>query len=60
MVVPLQPGDEPNRPCIQLYHHVATQVALRGKNVLEVSCGHGGGAAYLGRALQPQSYTALT
>jgi ubiquinone/menaquinone biosynthesis C-methylase UbiE len=59
MGIPLQPDDEPNRACIQLYHHVATQVSLRGKKVLEVSCGHGGGAAYLARTLQPQSYTAL-
>jgi SAM-dependent methyltransferase len=57
--IPLAPGDEPNRACIQLYHHVATQVALRGKNVLEVSCGHGGGASYLTRTLQPKHYTAL-
>jgi ubiquinone/menaquinone biosynthesis C-methylase UbiE len=59
MGIPLVHGDEPNRACIQLYHHVATQVELRGKNILEVSCGHGGGASYLMRALQPQHYTAL-
>jgi ubiquinone/menaquinone biosynthesis C-methylase UbiE len=59
MGIPLQPEDEPNRACIQLYHHVATQVGLRGKNVLEASCGHGGGASYLARTLQPQRYTAL-
>jgi ubiquinone/menaquinone biosynthesis C-methylase UbiE len=59
MDIPLAPGDEPNRACIQLYHHVATQVELRGKNVLEVSCGHGGGASYLTRTLQPKNYTAL-
>ncbi len=59
MAIPLTPGDEPNRACIQLYHHVATQVDLRGKNVLEVSCGHGGGASYLARRLQPKNYTAL-
>src|SRR5271170_7619312 len=59
MGIPLVPGDEPNRACIQLYHHVATQVELRGKNVLEVSCGHGGGASYLTRTLQPKNYTAL-
>ena len=59
MGIPLSPGDEPNRACIQLYHHVATQVELCGKNVLEVSCGHGGGASYLTRTLQPKNYTAL-
>jgi SAM-dependent methyltransferase len=59
MNLPLAPGDEVNRACIQLYHHVATQVPLLGKNVLEVSCGHGGGASYLTRTLRPDSYTAL-
>ena len=57
--LPLEPGDEPNRACIQLYHHVATQVDLRGKDVLEVSCGHCGGASWLTRTLHPASYTGL-
>lgn len=57
--LPLEPADEPNRACIQLYHHVATQADLRGKLVLEVSCGHGGGASYLTRTLRPASYTGL-
>ncbi len=51
--------DEPNRACIQLYHHVASQVDLRGKEVLEVSCGHGGGASWITRTMQPASYTGL-
>ncbi len=59
MNIPLAPEDEKNRACIQLYHHVATQVSLAGKKVLEVSCGHGGGASYLVRTLKPQNYTAL-
>src|ERR1700722_5155332 len=59
MGIPLAPQDEINRACIQLYHHVAAQVELRGKNILEVSCGHGGGASYLSRTLQPKNYTAL-
>jgi SAM-dependent methyltransferase len=57
--IPLRPEDEINRACTQLYHHVATQAELRGKNILEASCGHGGGAAYLTRTFQPQRYTAL-
>lgn len=57
--LPLEPADEPHRACIQLYHHVATQVELRGQNVLEVSCGHGGGASFLTRTLQPARYTGL-
>ncbi len=55
----LDPADEPNRASIQLYHHVATQVDLQGKNVLEVSCGHGGGASWLTRTQHPASYTGL-
>lgn len=57
--LPLDPADEPDRACIQLYHHVATQADLRGKNVLEVSCGHGGGASWLTRTLRPARYTGL-
>lgn len=59
MGIALPPADEPNRACIQLYHHVASQVALRGKEVLEVSCGHGGGAAYVARTFQPLRYVGL-
>lgn len=57
--LPLEPADEPNRACIQLYHHIATQVELRGRDVLEVSCGHGGGASWITRTLRPASYTGL-
>ena len=59
MGLPLTPADEPNRASIQLYHHVATQENLTGKKVLEISCGHGGGASYLTRTLQPAHYTGL-
>ncbi|OBF03055.1 SAM-dependent methyltransferase [Mycobacterium sp. ACS4054] len=59
MGVPLSPSDEPNRFFIQLYRRVATQVDLNGKQVLEVGCGHGGGASYLTRALHPASYTGM-
>ena len=52
-------SDEPDRFCIQLYHSTATQADLTGKQVLEVSCGHGGGASYLVRTLQPASYSGL-
>ncbi len=55
----LDAEDEPNRACIQLYHHVASQVDLSGKQVLEVSCGHGGGASWIARTMKPTSYTGL-
>jgi ubiquinone/menaquinone biosynthesis C-methylase UbiE len=59
MALPLDSSDEPNRFSIQLYHQTATQVDLSGKKVLEVSCGHGGGASYLVRTSHPASYTGL-
>lgn len=59
MALPLTEADEPNRYFIQLYHRVASQIDLTGKRVLEVSCGHGGGASYLMRTLGPASYTGL-
>jgi ubiquinone/menaquinone biosynthesis C-methylase UbiE len=59
MALPLEASDEPNRAHINLYHRVATQADLSGKKVLEVSCGHGGGASYIMRSLHPASYTGL-
>ena len=55
----LDPEDETNRACLQLYHHVATQVKIADQRVLEVSCGHGGGASYITRKLRPAHYTGL-
>lgn len=57
--LPLSPDDEINRGCIQLYHHVTSTVDFNGKAVLEISCGHGGGASYLTRTYQPRSYTGI-
>ncbi len=57
--LPLSAEDETNRPAIQLYHHVAGAWPLDGKNVLEVSCGHGGGASFITRYHHPTSYTAI-
>jgi fatty-acid O-methyltransferase len=60
MALTLDAADEPNRYPIQLYHSTATQAGeLAGKRVLEVGCGHGGGASYLTRALRPASYVGL-
>ncbi len=59
MALPLVASDEPNLFYIQLYHRTATQADINGAQVLEVSCGHGGGASYLVRTLRPASYTGL-
>lgn len=57
--LPLDPEDEAHRACIQLYHHVASLADLTGQTVLEVSCGHGGGASWITRTMHPKSYTGL-
>lgn len=58
-IIQLEPQDEPNRPAIQLYHYVASGWDLAEKNVLEVSCGHGGGASFVKRYHHPKTYTAI-
>jgi SAM-dependent methyltransferase len=59
MGLSLAASDEPNRFGIQLYHLVATQADHNGKQVSDVSCGHGGGDSYLVRTLHPASCTGL-
>lgn len=43
--IALESEEEPDRACIQLYHHVAPQVDLIGKCLQDVTCGDGGGAS---------------
>ncbi len=50
---------EPERWCLQLYHHVASATELKGKRVLEVGSGRGGGAAFLKEARQPMRYAGI-
>ncbi|MBB2901552.1 ubiquinone/menaquinone biosynthesis C-methylase UbiE [Kineococcus radiotolerans] len=54
----LEPGDEADRFCIQLYEHVVA-ADLTGLDVLEVGCGRGGGASYLSRYRGPRSTTGV-
>ncbi len=49
----LDPSDEPDRYCIQLYHQVASRVDLTGSTLLEVGSGRGGGLSYVKRYLRP-------
>ena len=55
----LRQEDENDRYCIQLYDHVVHHADLKGKDVLEVGSGRGGGASYLSRYYHPRSYTGL-
>lgn len=58
-VLQLEKDDETNRYCIQLYDHVVNKADLKGKDILEVGSGRGGGASYISRYFKPQRYTAL-
>jgi ubiquinone/menaquinone biosynthesis C-methylase UbiE len=51
--VVLDLGDEADRYCIEMYHHVAGASELKDRDVLEVGCGRGGGASYLMRYFKP-------
>ena len=55
----LDPADEPDRSCVQLYDVVARAAPIAGRELLEVGCGRGGGAAYLARALEPSRMVAV-
>lgn len=47
--------DEENRLFIQLYQYALSDIDIRGKNLLEVGSGRGGGADYVARYLAPFS-----
>lgn len=53
--LPLKNEDEKNRTFIQLYHHVLSGIDMKGKDVLEVGSGRGGGADYVARTFAPAS-----
>lgn len=52
----LDPQDEVHRYPLQLYHHLARQIEWRDTDVLEVSCGRGGGASFIMRYFKPRTY----
>jgi SAM-dependent methyltransferase len=55
----LEPSDEPDRLCIQLYDHVVGASELISRDILEVGSGRGGGASYLSRYRAPRSMTGM-
>jgi ubiquinone/menaquinone biosynthesis C-methylase UbiE len=44
---------------MQMYHYLAARADLKGKYVLEVGSGRGGGAKYIAGTLQPASYIGM-
>jgi ubiquinone/menaquinone biosynthesis C-methylase UbiE len=57
--IKLDETDEKNRYSIQLYNYVATGTDIKGKTVLEVGCGRGGGLSYINRYLLPGEATGV-
>jgi len=51
----LDAADEGNRYGIQLYRHLADAVTLRGRDLVEVGCGRGGGLSWIVRTYAPAS-----
>ena len=55
----LDPAEEADRMCIQLYDHVVAPCDLTGKDVLEVGAGRGGGSQWLSRHRGPRTTTGV-
>ncbi len=51
----LKEQDLPNRFSIQLYHHLASAIEIRDKDIVEVGCGRGGGLHYITRCFSPST-----
>lgn len=57
--LPLPAAAEPDRCCIQLYHHVAEPTVPSNKDVLEVGSGRGGGAAWVAAHYRPRTMVGI-
>jgi ubiquinone/menaquinone biosynthesis C-methylase UbiE len=58
---PLTLPDDPKiqKYPLQMYHYLASKTNVKGKDVLEVGSGRGGGARYVAGSLLPASYTGM-
>ena len=55
-IIELPASLENDRYAIQLYHVLADTISWRGKHVVEISSGRGGGAAYIFYFFKPETY----
>jgi ubiquinone/menaquinone biosynthesis C-methylase UbiE len=55
----LSNGEENNKYSIQLYDHVISEAEIRGKRVLEVGSGRGGGANFIVHRYHPKMYVGV-
>jgi SAM-dependent methyltransferase len=53
--IPLKEENEPNRYSIQLYHHLACEIDINNKDIVEIGCGRGGGLSYITSEFKPAS-----
>lgn len=51
--IKLEAKDQSNRYSIQLYHHLASKVDLKNKDLVEIGCGRGGGLYYIMQNFHP-------
>ena len=49
-------SSEPEFYCLRLYEHTVRETPIEARDVLEVSCGRGGGANFVSRAFKPRRY----
>jgi SAM-dependent methyltransferase len=52
-------ASEPEFYCLRLYEHTLRGTPVEGADVLEVSCGRGGGASFVMRAFRPRRMVGL-
>ena len=52
-------ANEPEFYCLRLYEHTVRETQLEGRDVLEVSCGRGGGANFVSRTFKPHRYVGV-
>jgi SAM-dependent methyltransferase len=53
------PADEPEFYCLRLYEHTVCTTPLASSEVLEVSCGRGGGATFVSREFRPLRFVGV-
>lgn len=51
--------DEPEFYCLRMYEHTLGNLPLAGMEVLEISCGRGGGASFVMRQHRPKRYVGI-
>jgi len=53
------PSDEPEFYCLRLYEHTLGDTPVGATDVLEVSCGRGGGASFVARTYRPRRFVGI-